>query len=550
MDPTNFTNNPQPYNVTPANQTAVPNALHAPNGTFPQQNVQPQAAYGMQGNYAVYQESQEQKKKRAAYFRSLALPTLFYAVLYTFFLYKNFSSITMPLFIITTLIYCFYCMKQTNVSTKSGNWFYITVMLLLGVSSAITGSTPIIVMNTIGIILMLLCFLLHNFFSDSNWGFGKYFAAIFTAIFGSIGCIGDPFSDASCYQRENKGSHNSKAIYILIGLGISLPLLFVIIALLSFADLVFADYLHNFTKNINAGSIAGILIMFLFAFFSAYCGVRFLCKRSISEECTDHRRFEPLVAITVLLLVSIIYLFFSMIQILYLFWGKMELPADYTYAQYAREGFFQLLFVCLLNLVIVLFTLGFFRKHTFLNVLLAIISGCTYIMLASSAFRMCLYVRNYHLTFLRFFVFWALGLIALLLAGVLVQIFSDAFPLFRYGLVVVCVCYLALSFCHPDYWIARYNLAQMNSSGEWAQSAYDRENTRAMMDYSYLSGLSSDAAPVIARCEGEWVKDYAERMAEETDDSIRQFNVSHAIARYLFSEEIANLQSSAERTIP
>ena len=37
-----------------------------------------------------------------------------------------------------------------------------------------------------------------------------------------------------------------------------------------------------------------------------------------------------------------------------LFLGKMQLPEGYTYAQYAREGFFQLLAVSILNLILVL----------------------------------------------------------------------------------------------------------------------------------------------------------------------------------------------------
>ncbi|MFR8843973.1 MAG: DUF4153 domain-containing protein [Waltera sp.] len=51
---------------------------------------------------------------------------------------------------------------------------------------------------------------------------------------------------------------------------------------------------------------------------------------------------------------------FSGIQIFGLFLGKMQLPEGYTYAQYAREGFFQLLAVSILNLILVLVCLSFF----------------------------------------------------------------------------------------------------------------------------------------------------------------------------------------------
>ena len=39
------------------------------------------------------------------------------------------------------------------------------------------------------------------------------------------------------------------------------------------------------------------------------------------------------------------------------------------------------------------------------------------------------------------------------------QHYRESFPLFRYGVVMVTVLYLALSFSHPDYIIARVNIA-------------------------------------------------------------------------------------------
>jgi hypothetical protein len=144
-------------------------------------------------------------------------------------------------------------------------------------------------------------------------------------------------------------------------------------------------------------------------------------------------------------------------------------------------------------------------------------------MVASSAFRMTLYVQNYQLSFLRILVFWTLAVIALFLAGVLVLIYKPDFPLFRYGLVVFSVCYLLLSFGRPDYWIASYNLSE----------------AAAEPDYWYVSILSTDAAPAIARYvetheiseeDSGWLTDYAAYVASYTEESPRKFNVSHACA--------------------
>ena len=179
-------------------------------------------------------------------------------------------------------------------------------------------------------------------------------------------------------------------------------------------------------------------------------------------------------------LLSLLYLLFSVIQIFGLFLGKMQLPEGYTYAQYAREGFFQLLAVSILNLILVLVCLSFFRESKVLKVIMTIMSLCTFIMIASSVMRMIIYIRYYYLTFLRIFVLWMLAVLFVMFIGVLINIYRESFPLFRYGVVMVTVLYLALSFSHPDYIIARVNIA--NAPGA---------------DFSYLSDLSADAAPVI-----------------------------------------------------
>ena len=114
----------------------------------------------------------------------------------------------------------------------------------------------------------------------------------------------------------------------------------------------------------------------------------------------------------------------------------MQLPAGLLTRNYARRGFFQLLFVCVLNLAAVLSIQSYFKENRVLKALLLAISGCTLIMTASSACRMLLYIRAYQLTFLRVSVLVALAVIALLMAGVIAKIVKPQFPLFRYGFVL------------------------------------------------------------------------------------------------------------------
>lgn len=492
--------------------------------------------------------TKEEKEKRVNHFRFFSLGSILYAIFYTFCLYKNASGITYPFFIGGTLFYFFLSLKKLGLSAKKDSAFYVISLLLLGISVFCTDSSAIINMNKMGIFVLAFVLMIHNFHEDNDWSFSKYFAAIFQTAFGSIGEIGRPFSDLSLYQQSKKeegNTKNSTGKLIAIGLLISVPLMIFVLLLLCSADMVFASVMDKLFFNIRLPqNLFGICFSLLFSFFASYCIITRLEKRKIKKEAADRRTGEPVIAITVTSILSIIYMLFSGIQIVYLFAGG-TLPNGYSYAEYAREGFFQLLFICLMNLGLVLICLSRFKENKLLKAILTVISLCTYIMTASSAMRMILYIQYYYLTFLRIFVLWSLLVIFLLMTGVLIHVYRQKFPLFKYSMVVVTVLYIALSFSHPDYWIAKCNISFMTDEET------DFFTDRAYSDTYYLSRLSADAAPVLLSEENpalygktentegsylpDWITDYVENIAEETEDmSLRTFNLSrYAASRYL-----------------
>ena len=129
-----------------------------------------------------------------------------------------------------------------------------------------------------------------------------------------------------------------------------------------------------------------------------------------------------------------------------LFSGKMTLPEGYTYAEYAHEGFYQLLAVCVLNIVMVSICQAFFKNSKVLKALLTIIAACTYIMIASSAYRMIMYVRVYHLTFLRLFVLWFLAVLCFWLSFLIISMYVRSFPVFKACMVAITIAFIAFIF--------------------------------------------------------------------------------------------------------
>ena len=475
---TNHRNNPYDnvYPNNPDNNSAYSDAPYS---------MQPIAG-------AIRQEDNVFTKRIKEHFPFFGLGSALYALFYTFCLYKNASGITYPFFVIGTLCYFFFSMRKLGVPYKKDSVFYIVSLVLLGISNCLTNSGPLLFMNKCGIFLLAFLLMIHTVYQDGNWNFPKYFCALAETFGVTVTCVFRPFSDMVSYfdaQKREKNGKKSYFIPILIGIAITIPLLFVMTLLLASADAVFSNMLDSILEAFNFATIFQICFLMTAVFFGSYAICAAVGMKIVKEEVTDHRVLEPVIAIIVTSALSVLYLMFSVIQILYLFIGNMQLPEGYTYSGYAREGFFQLLAVCILNLIIVLICLYLFRDNTALKVILTIISGCTFIMILSSALRMLMYINRYNLTFLRIFVLWALAVIFLLMAGVTIFIYMNRFPLFTYSMIIVTVLYIGLSFAHPDYWIAKYNLMPTHMD---YLNEYDVHDSQR-----YLSNLSADAAPIL-----------------------------------------------------
>lgn len=435
--------------------------------------------------------------------------TMLYAAFYAFCMYRNGSGITFPFFLAGSFLYFIFSMKKLGITLKKGSGFYMGTMMLLAISTFCTDDGRIIALNKTGIFLLMISLLLNQFYHTEKWGLGKYLLSILHLLFYCIWELPRPISDGKEYFKTHPRKDGKRVYYVLLGFVITVPIFLVVLALLSSADAVFRQVIEKPLSVIRFDNIFGVAFRVGFWYFAVYMILASLCRGSMKEEVKDHRNGEPLLAITVTGMLSLLYLLFSGIQILYLFLGNMKLPGGYTYAEYAREGFFQLLAVSILNLIIVLFCMAFFRESKVLKIILTVMSLCTFVMIASSALRMIIYIRYYYLTFLRILVLWSLAVLFLLFLGVVAQIYRASFPLFRYGVTVVSIFYLALSFSHPDYWIAKVNTANApqsmemavafwNGQGEWSVSEGDFfQSEKPYQDYRYLGNLCMDAAPVL-----------------------------------------------------
>jgi hypothetical protein len=284
------------------------------------------------------------------------------------------------------------------------------------------------------------------------------------------------------------------------GLLIALPVLAVFAVLLDSADVAFASAMDRLLSvplgpvfAETAGRSIGALLC---ACLAAGVLGHSLRRRAPSEWGDEEappakQRLGLTEAMMLVLSVNALFLVFAGFQVAYLFIGGATSPAPgFSYAEYARRGFFELVWVSALTLALIMALARWtrrespraeraFRIATTGTVVLSLV------ILASAMKRMALYEAAFGYTHLRLYTHIFMFSLGAVLAWRALTLWwrpeRFAIGVFLTGLGSV----LALNLVNPDAFIVRRNLELHASTGE--------------VDAEYLSQLSADAVPELVK---------------------------------------------------
>ncbi|RDW16249.1 DUF4153 domain-containing protein [Oceanobacillus chungangensis] len=278
---------------------------------------------------------------------------------------------------------------------------------------------------------------------------------------------------------------------IVIGLAIGIPLLLVVIVLLMSADAVFEQLvlqLPNFVFQLSFQEwifrfILVILITLLF--FGVFQVLHIKTKPKptnnfLLPEGRKKIRWDAVTAITVLVMLNAVYLLFATIQLPYFF--SDYLLGGFTYASYARRGFFELLFVTLINWTILISCLKLVntegrRTKLTLKILYTLIIAVSGIMLASAYQRLSMYEAAYGFTLERILAHAFMIYLLVIFAYTFIRVWLEGLTLLHFYTITALVFYAALNMMNVEQVIVNNNLDRFEQTGK--------------IDVYYLNTLSS-----------------------------------------------------------
>lgn len=295
-----------------------------------------------------------------------------------------------------------------------------------------------------------------------------------------------PFSKFGIQSKVVKSAVRSSGFgknlaMIFAGLLITVPVTAVVTSLLMSADSNFSDMLTGFADRF-AYANTGVLIVqiliaipcshYLFAMiYSNVCreGLNVLDEEYCKSSVADMRFMNNLIIYTAVTPLLFIYILFFISQAEYFLSGfGGNLPEGYSYAVYARKGFFELFAVSLINLGVIVITNIIAKnggKNKPLTLKIYSITLCifTLILIATALSKMVMYIDEYGLTQLRVYTTWFMILCAVIFVLIVIKQIFFEFRIEKWATVFFTVMFGTLCFSRPDALIAKYNIEMYNS---------------------------------------------------------------------------------------
>ncbi|RYM07110.1 DUF4173 domain-containing protein [Sporolactobacillus sp. THM7-7] len=431
----------------------------------------------------------------------LLLCTVLLGILANVLFYDQSLGVSYPVFVIA-----FYALFLWNVRSQlqtkvTFGWLLLIPVFLLSFTYLFFSNLIFYALNFIAIpVLIVMQTTLVTGRAGEKWYSIRFLIdLLYGFLYRPFAYIALPFMIAAKAIGSRIGAKKDSAFFkILLGMVITIPPLILIVSLLASADEIFGqlvDKLPSLLLNIDfytfiprtlfTGIIAILTFSYIWSLIRPDTVSSDWVRKSFREAGTV--RLDAVSTITILCIINTIYVLFTLIQFSYLFGGfSFALPVHFTYAEYARRGFFELVVVTLINFSILLCLIYWTKKngkvtHTAIRFLESLLVLCTLVMLLSAFTRMYLYEQMYGYTYLRVLTHAFMIFLFVLFLLTLCRIWREKVRLIKLYLLTALAAFVMINYVNIDVLITKYNI--------------DRYERTGKIDVDYLATLSDDAIP-------------------------------------------------------
>lgn len=239
------------------------------------------------------------------------------------------------------------------------------------------------------------------------------------------------FRNLKFLKIKTSREKTNKILNAVFGIIVGIVFSIVILLLLMSAD----DYFNKFVSkafisiNFDFSKIMQFVIFFIIIFS---IGVNLIRNRYIVMKENKIRKIDHTIIISMLSVINLVFVLFLISEISKLCGNFLQIPKGYIYSSYAREGFFQLLFVTIINFSIILYLIyktNVIKENKIIRNLVLILIAFSVLLIFNSYYRMFLYIGKFRFTNLRLqvilFLFMELILFGIIIKKIINKVNND-----------------------------------------------------------------------------------------------------------------------------
>ena len=474
----------------------------------------------------------------------------FLAILQSILFWNRNLGISVFIFVLACVLYLIYILSKNNKIINKKAIIFVIPIILLSSTYFIFNNELFKILNIFVIVALGVTMCVYLSKSKIKWpDFLKKIGCVFGGMFESVSDIINTFK-----IPENKKENESLKKVKKIGksLLITIPIILVVLILLMSADQVFEKIFDkvflDLSKVLSLEGIVKLLsrlsvILITFLLCGGFLVNLVKDNTMFTKEDEDTKvtvKFENLTINMILTVLNIIYLIFGFIQITNLFMNTSNNP-NFDYSSYARQGFFQLMFVSFINFVILIVAninkVEKTKSQKIYNKIMSLlIILFTIIIIISAFYRMNLYQETYGYTYLRIFVDFVLISEVLISIPIIIYLLGKKIDILKSIIIITSFMFVLLNFMNIDNFIAEKNIDRYFNNPEDSN-----------FDISYLCKLGTDATEQITRllkADDEYIVKRTERYLYEQKQSLnldemnwQEYNMSKKEAKEILDNQ-------------